>query len=416
MLRNRNFLLLWASLLISRAGDTFTFLALAVTVDGMFDQPGDSARALGMVLIAFALPQLVFGLYAGTMVDRVDRRLVMIVSDFLRAALVPAFLFIQTPADLPLAFLIAFAASSLSIFYYPARTALLPNAVHSDDLLTANSWMEVGGTIARLAGPMLAGIAIGVFGSQVAYWVDSGTFLASGILLLLIRGIETRIVPSPARAASSAWGELKTGVRYAMSSRLLQGVTIGLALALLGVGAVDVLFVPFVRFAFGAGPEALGGIMTVQGIGMLAAGLLLSAFSRRLRPVLIAVLSLILLGASVAGFGLAPTYTVELLIIPWVGFALPPLNASLQTILQQGVPREMIGRAGSVVDMGVSVAHLLSMAGAGWLGDELGLRETYLLGGALMVAGALVSWTLLRGSSRAISVSPPTETDLPAMA
>lgn len=416
MLRNRNFMLMWGSLLISRAGDTFTFLALAVTVDGMFDQAGDSARALGMVLIAFALPQLVFALFAGTMVDRLDRRWVMVVSDVLRAALVPAFLLIRTPADLPLAFLIAFAVSSFSIFYYPARTALMPNVVEKDDLLTANSWMEVGSTISRLAGPMLAGIIIGAFGSRVAYWVDSGSFLVSGLLLLFLRGVETRIVAQAGQAASSAWADLKAGVRYAMGSRLLQGVTIGLALALLGIGAVDVLFVPFVRFAFGAGPEALGGIMTVQGVGMVAAGLLLSAFSRRLRPLTVAVCSLALLGISVAGFGLAPSYTVGLLVIPWVGFAVPPLNASLQTILQQGVPKEMIGRAGSVVDMSISVAHLLSMAGAGWLGDLLGLRQAYVFGGVMMVIGALVSWVLLRVPAGSIEAPDEREIGAPAAA
>lgn len=228
MLRNRNFLLLWGSLLISRGGDTFTFLALAVTVDGMFDQPGDSARGLAMVLIAFAL-------FAGTMVDRLDRRWVMVASDVLRAALVPVFLLIRTPADLPLAFLIAFAVSSFSIFYYPARTALLPNVVEKDDLLTANSWMEVGSTISRLAGPMLAGIVIGAFGSRVAYWADRPTFLASGLLLVFIRGVETRIVKQAGQVVSSAWSDLKAGVRYAVGSRLLQGVTVGLALAVLGI-------------------------------------------------------------------------------------------------------------------------------------------------------------------------------------
>lgn len=92
---------------------------------------------------------------------------------------------------------------------------------------------------------------------------------------------------------------------------------------------------PFVRFAFGAGPEALGGIMIVQGVGMVASGLLLSVFSKRLRPLTEVVASLALLGISVAGFGLAPTYLIGLLVIPWVGFAIPPLNASLQTILNR---------------------------------------------------------------------------------
>jgi len=394
MLRNRNFMLLWTATMISRAGDTFTFLALAVKIDGMFADPGGSARALGMILIAFALPQLVFSLFAGTLVDRWDRRRVMVAADLLRAALAPAFILLQTTADLPWAAAAAFGLASFGVFFYPARTALLPNLVREDELITANSYLQVGETVARLSGPLLAGIVLGVWGPTTAFIVDALSFLLSGLLLIGILGVSTRVARSEDSAASPLQ-ELRQGVRYALGSRLLQAVTIGLALAVLGIGAVDVLFVPYMRYAFSAPPEALGVLMTAQGVGMLAGGGLMGAAGNRIAPRWAAAVSLLVLGLGTAGLGLAPVYWMTLPVMAIIGLALTPLNASLQTILQRGVPAAMLGRAGSVVDMFISLAQLLSMGGAGWFGDAIGLRQTYVLGAGLLVAGAIVMALLL---------------------
>ncbi|MFP3853672.1 MAG: MFS transporter [Anaerolineales bacterium] len=396
MLRNRNFMLLFAATLISRAGDTFTFLALAVHIDSLYQDPGQAARALGLVMIAFVLPQVVFGLFAGTMVDRWDRKRVMVASDLLRALLVPTFLLLQSPGDLLLAAAVAFGVSSFSIFFYPARTALLPKVVDEDDLITANSWLQVGETIARLSGPILAGVAIGSFGIRVGFIIDSATFMVSGLLLLGLVGIKTRAPQAESGQLRSTMEELWEGIQYAASSKLLQGVAIGLALALLGIGAVDVLFVPFMREAFGAPPEGLGLLMTSQGVGMLVGGLLMGWIGTRVSSRMVAVAGLSLLGLGTAGIGLAPAYWAAVPLMVLVGLALTPLNAALQTILQQGVPQEILGRASSVVDISLSVAQLISMGGAGWIAGAIGLRPTYLLAGGLMVGGAVAMGLLLR--------------------
>ncbi|MGA9532161.1 MAG: MFS transporter [Anaerolineales bacterium] len=405
MVRNRNFMLLWTATMISRAGDTFTFLALAVKIDSLFADPGGSARALGMILIAFALPQLVFGLFAGTLVDRWDRRRVMVAADLLRAGMAPAFILLQTTADLPWAGVVAFGLAGFGVFFYPARTALLPNLVAEEELITANSYLQVGETVARLSGPVLAGIVLGAWGPTTAFVVDGASFLLSGLLLIGIWGATTRVARDESDAGST-FRELRQGVQYALGSKLLQGVTIGLGLAVLGVGAVDVLFVPFMRYAFSAPPEALGVLMTAQGVGMLLGGGLMSALGKRMAPRTVAAASLGVLGLGTAALGLAPAYWLALPVMALIGLALTPLNAALQTILQRGVPAELLGRAGSVVDMFIGLAQLLSMGGAGWFGDAIGLRQTYELAAGLLIAGAVVLALLL---GRAAAVEGRTE-------
>jgi MFS family permease len=394
MHRNRNFMLLWLSQWISRAGDTFAFLAIAVRIDGLFAEAGDAARALGGVLFAFTLPYLLVGLFAGTLVDRWDRRKVMVASDLARAALTPAFLLLRAPSDLPWAFVVAFLHSCFSAFFYPARGALLPALVREEELMTANGWLQLGDTIARLSGPVLAGIVIGRWGSGTAFSVDAASFVVSAVLILGIVGVMTRVAQKEGKA-QPAWHDLAEGVRYALRSRLLQGVTLGLGVAMLGIGGIDALIVPFLRHAFQAPPEALGAIMTVQGVGMLVGGLAISRLGNRLSPLRVAVASMLMLGAGIALCGSAPAYGVLLILIPFVGLSLPPLNASLQTLLQQGVPQEMLGRAGAVTDAAITISQLVSLAGIGWVASLIGMRQTFIVAGAFIAIGALaLRWTL----------------------
>jgi DHA3 family macrolide efflux protein-like MFS transporter len=395
MLKNRNFSLLWIAQCISGAGDTFTFLALTIKINDFYTDAGESARALGLILIAFALPQLVVGLFAGTMVDRWDRKHVMIASDVIRALIVPSFIFIRTPDDLPIAFGIAFLASTFSVFFYPARTALLPALVPEDELMTANGWMQMGNTVARLSGPVLAGIVVSQWGSSIAFVIDAISFMISAMLLIGIMGVITRIAVEKG-GSHSPWNDLKEGVRYAARSRLLQGVTLGIGIAMLGLGAVNVLFIPFLRHIFQAPIEALGGLEASEGAGMFLGGLVIGALGKRLRPILVAVIAMLILGLSIGLFGFAPAYSYAFVLLPLAGFTLPPINASLQTMLQRGVQSEILGRAGSVMDMAISVANLFSMGVAGWLGDLIGLRETFILSGVMLILGGLAMGWILR--------------------
>jgi DHA3 family macrolide efflux protein-like MFS transporter len=407
MLKNRNFVLLWIAQCISSAGDSFTFLALTIKVNDFYTDAGESARALGLILIAFALPQLVVGLFAGTMVDRWDRKRVMIVSDVIRAFIVPTFILVRTPTDLSMAFAIAFLASTFSVFFYPARTALLPALVSEDELMTANGWMQMGNTIARLSGPVLAGIVVSQWGSNIAFGIDAVSFMISAMLLLGIMGVVTRVAGDK-ESGRSAWKDLQEGVRYATRSRLLQGVTLGIAIAMLGLGAVNVLFIPFLRHVFQAPIEALGGLEASQGAGMFLGGLIIGALGRRMRPILVAVIAMLILGLSILSFGFAPAYSYAFILLPMAGFTLPPINASLQTMLQRGVPSVILGRAGSVMDMAISVANLFSMGVAGWLGDLIGLRETFILSGVMLMIGGLAMGWILRKEQ----TSPEADADL----
>jgi len=327
-------------------------------------------------------------------VDRWDRKRVMVVSDIARALIAPAYLLLQSLADLPIAIAAAFLMASFGVFFYPARTALLPSMVEDDELMSANGTMQLGNTIARLAGPALAGLVIGIWGVQAAFWIDSASFLISAFFVLGISGIITRVVSSQ-EASRSTWQDFREGFRFALQSRLLQAITLGIAVAMLGIGAVNVLFVPFLRDAFAVEAAGLGGIEAAQGVGMLIGALLMGALGKRLSPQKIAVIAMVGLGLGIGVAGMAPVLGLIVAAMPLVGFTLPPLNASLSTMLQRGIPEGLLGRAGSVMEMASSLTNLISMGLAGWIAGVVGLRETFVLAGTIvLIAGIAMGWML----------------------
>ncbi|MGD8605247.1 MAG: MFS transporter [Anaerolineales bacterium] len=414
MLKNRNFITLWLATWISAAGDTFNFLALAIRIDDLFPEAGDSARSLGLVMMASVVPVLLIGMFAGTMVDRWDRKKVMIGSDLLRAILVPGYLLLGTPEQLPIALVVAFLLAAVSAFFYPARTALLPALVDEQDLMSANGWMQMGQTVARLTGPILAGLVVAAFGTSLAFVVDSISFLVSGGLLLMIAGVPT--VARLESTAKSAWKDFLEGARYAFKSSLLRAITLGISVVMLGLGAVNVLFVPFLRNTFNVEPTALGVVETAQGVGMLAGGLAIGALGKKLSSTRIAFISIVLLGVGICVFGMAPTYAIILVIMPIIGLTLPPVNASLNTLMQTNVPSQMLGRSGAVIDMSSTVANLISMGLAGVLADAIGFRETFILGGIMIALGGLMMGWLLQLSVRSIGYETKRSPELMAPA
>ena len=177
---NGSFSALWAGQLISLFGDRLNQLALVAVVA----ISTGSALATGLVFFAATLPNLLLSPIAGTFVDRWDRKEVMVVSDVLRAALV-LLLPVAAVTNIILVYPLIFLVTTISVFFRPARVAILPRIVPDEDLLSANSALWVGETIADVIGYPLAGVFVAVLGSAVplAFWVDSATYLASAALI-----------------------------------------------------------------------------------------------------------------------------------------------------------------------------------------------------------------------------------------
>ena len=172
---NGSFTALWSGQLISLFGDRVHQVAIAAIVFVVTDSP----IAVALVFVAATLPNLLFGPLAGTLVDRWDHREVLVVSDILRAAV--AVVPIAASTNILLVFPLVFLLTTISIFFRPARVAILTRLVREDELLTANSALWVGETIADVIGFPLAGLFVALVANavSVAFWFDGATYLAS---------------------------------------------------------------------------------------------------------------------------------------------------------------------------------------------------------------------------------------------
>ena len=191
---NGSFSALWTGQLISLLGDRVHQVALAALVYGTTN----SAIAGALTFVAATLPNLLFGPLAGVLVDRWDQKRVLIVSDLLRAGivlLIPAGVSVSVVLAYPLVFLL----TTVSIFFRPARTAVIPRVVREDELVTANSVTWLSETLADVLGYPFAGLFVAFLGSALplAFWLDSVSYVASALLVVVV------VIPPVVRSVGS---------------------------------------------------------------------------------------------------------------------------------------------------------------------------------------------------------------------
>jgi DHA3 family macrolide efflux protein-like MFS transporter len=421
LLRNQNFMALWIGQTISFIGDYFYWLAIPIMVEKLTG----SALMVGLSVISTALPMLLLGPVAGVFVDRWDRRRTMIAADVLRALLVLLCLLVRTPDQVWIYYVVGFSMSCVSRFFFPSQNAVLPLIVtDKDDLLAANGLMQIVQTVGLLAGPAMAGFSIGLWGEQVAFLVDSATFFVSAMAILTMRVPRTTVGKQVAGSQLAAvWVEMREGLAYLFGNRTMVGILLCLAVVQLGIGAINVIWVPFMQRTFGLGAEGLGAVDTAQGMGMAFGGVTLGFFTVRFRKKDLAGWGLVVIGGMIALMGMAPAFSLanlvpalrveaamadmtvgqRLLHMPLLlllssmvlGIVLVPAQSALITMMQLAVPDLKRGRVGSALNALTTAAGLVSMAVAAAAGEVVALRMIYVVAGLITAGAGLVGLAVL---------------------
>ena len=182
VLRQRNFSLLWFGSVLSIIGDYFLFVALPFFV---YEQTG-STLATGTMFAAQTLPRLLFGSVAGVFVDRWDRKKTMVFSDLLRALILLPLLLVVIGGPIALVYAVAFVEAAVSMFFLPAKSAIIPSLVAERDLTAANSLYSLTEDIPSLVGALLGGALLGLIGLSGLVLLDIATYLASALLISLV--------------------------------------------------------------------------------------------------------------------------------------------------------------------------------------------------------------------------------------
>ncbi len=409
LLAIRNFRLLWMGQIVSNFGDSLTYLTLVLLINRVTD---GSTQAIATLLIALALPAATIGLVAGVVVDRLDRKRIMQITDVLRGVLALAFLFfIQVGSPLWPLYLIAFIHSAIGSFFLPARSALIPNIVPEAGLLAANSLSQTSLVFFRVLGTAVAGFLVGVLDTfWPAFLIDAATFFISFWFISLIQMPEgvTRTTRAGQITIRAVFTELREGMGILVQNRALVGTLVGLAVTMLGIGAVNVLLAPLLVNEMGVGETWFGVIEFAQTAAMIISGSLVALLAARIKGTHIISSGLLLTGAAIGLLSLIKTVWHLIPILFAIGFVMTPLNAAIATLMQTAVADELRGRISSAMGAAIQAANLLSMFAAGAVAAAIGARNVFILSGVITLFAGIIAALIFRG----YTPPPPTPVEL----
>jgi MFS family permease len=387
LLRRRpQFRALWAAIGLSYAGSGAATTALTLYVQ----QEHGTGTAVAAFLIASQLPRLL-GPLAGGIVDRTDLRTVLIVCDLGQAAVFAA---VATLPSFGVIIALTALATVLQTSYAPARTAMVPNLVEPEELIQANALLGTATNLYVAIGPLVGGLLFAAVGPAAGILVNAATFLGSAALT-------TRVPPTrpPAEVEhESLFAAARTGARFALGNPLLRTVTISLLLLLSFLAVDNVALVFLTRETLGGSAFAYGLIEAAFGVGMLTGSFwILRGRGSGWPASRLYLLSCSLSSTAALGSGLAPSIGALAVAEAVAGSGNGIEVVAGETIVQQEVPRGMIGRVYGFTSSATSLGLGIAQALGGLLVDATSPRATFVIAaiGGLLVTAAIAP-TMLR--------------------
>jgi MFS family permease len=395
VLANRDYRLLLGAEAISFAGDWIYGVALIAFVFERTRSPGWVAAASILRL----LPYVLFGLIGGVVADRYDRRIVMIVSDVARAAVMFAVtVVVVAGAPVVVAIGLAFVSTAAGAPYGPALGAITPAIVAERDLAAANALTSSVEHLALVLGPAVGGILLSVGSTASAFAINGGTFLASAALVAAVRkrdqGGEREGHEPLHRQAREAFRAISSSTQVSLIVFLISAATFV-------YGAELVLLVLVSERLLGLGSEGLGLLTAFVGLGGIVAAGLTSRLAQSRRPglTLAGTLAVAAFPLSLLAFTREPVVACLLLTIEGAGSI--ALEVIAITTLQRILDPKLIARVFGVLDSVTVVAVLAGSVLTPVLISWIGLRPTLIALGAGLAATILVAAPKLREVDRA---------------
>ncbi len=406
LLRDPVFSRLYRAILVSSLGDWIGFVAVVALVTRIGG--GSAGFAVSGIMLARLLPSIVFGPFAGVLVDRFDRKRLMVIADVVRGI---GYATLPLIPRLPWIYAMSFLIECLSLLWTPARDAMIPNLVPRRQLSNANTIALATGygtlPLGGIVYTALAGIGASLGGGfeyfdqnpqAIALWANALTFAFSA---WMIQRLPVRAAARRPRAgklgAGDAFADMREGVRFLKDHAFARAMTVGIVLAFTGAGAVMSVGPIFAQTTLGGGPTAWGFLVTAVGVGlalgMAVVGQIYKVVDKD------TLFGLAILGGGVALIVLAATPNVALAAVVTIvmGAAAGATWVTGYTLLHENVTDELRGRVFGSLTVLARLGLFLSLAGFPLLaqafsGFDVGGPRLALWAGALvMIVGGIWS-------------------------
>jgi predicted MFS family arabinose efflux permease len=375
----RDFRLLWIGACTSSIGTWMQIVAqswLVLSISG-------SARMLGFDAFLGQIPILLFSLIGGVIADRIDRRHVLLGSQYTQMtcafvlAVLIAFKLVKVWHILSMSFIVGCAQA----FGGPAYQALVPMLVEKDDLPNAIALNSIQFNLARVIGPMLGGFALTGLGAAWCFALNGVSFVAVIISLLMLH---IRFIPTA--TGDSILTGVKQGIMFIRRQSAMVSL-IGLAFCMTALAIPLITFLPvFAKDVFHHGPTTFTILLSCSGAGSVAGALAVAGLGNIQRKGMAALLMLILLGGGMAGFSLSKQLVLSGLLLFVSGAALMGVFSMISSLVQLITSNEMRGRVMSVYNVAFRGGMPLGSLATGWLVPIYTAPHVLAVNGLLLVA------------------------------
>jgi predicted MFS family arabinose efflux permease len=378
----RDFRLMWFGACVSSIGTWMQIVAQSWLVYRL----SHSAFLLALDQFLGGIPIFLFSLIGGVVADRVERRRVLLASQYVQLLCAGLLTVLVATGVVHVWHILclSFVAGFAQAFGGPAYLALIPSLVEREDMPNAIALNSIQFNMAVMIGPALAGQALAKLGEKWCFGLNAISFLAPIISLSII---SARFLPQ--KTTDSLFSSLKQGIKFVRQQQAM-GAIIVLAFCVTGLSMPMRTYIPvFVQDIFHRGPETYGDLLSLMGLGSICGSLAIAGSGNLRNKGRVALVMLLCLGAGIAGFAASRSLSLSCAIVGLVGFFMMAVFATMNSLVQMITTDEMRGRVMSVYNCafrgGMPMGNLLS----GWLVPVLTAPVLLGVNGLLLVLIAL---------------------------
>ena len=376
--------------MVSEIGDHFNSIAvLSLTL-----HLTGSGLAVGAVMIARVLPAILAGPVAGVLLDRMDRKRIMILSDLARCLIAACFVLILTHHQHWLLYLLSGLLTFAAPFFTSGRSAILPGIASQAELHTANALTQTTAWLTLSIGTMLGGISTMQFGYETAFLINAGSFLFSAAMIWMLKGTFRPARDHLHPGLRAYINDFAGSLRYMRREPLIMGIALAGVGWASGGGAAQVLFTMFGEVVYRRGPAGIGLIWGSAGLGLVAGGILGHRIGERLSFAhykTAVSLCFLVHGVAYILFSQMPTIWGSVVFIAISRIAMGINNVLNRSMLLHHLPDALRGRVFTTVETMQNVTMILSLSAAGAGSQFLTIRTVGAIAGALS-ASTTIFW------------------------
>ena len=380
---------IWIAQIVSVFGD---FLAIFAVISVVTFRLHGTPTEISLILVSYMLPLAFISPFAGVYVDKWNVRRTMIASDLIRAVLILCLPFLQ--GNLIAIYAIFFSLSIVSAFFVPAQSVAVRTIAPPTGLLSVNGLMSQAVQGSIIIAPALAGILVDGIGANACFVLDGASFCLSAALIFSLTIERHRGAAPP--AAVSVLTSMRQGFSFIFNNSTIAFVMIAMTSGMFAMRCFGALLSVYVRDILVSSGRSFGILNALIGVGMITGTQSLHRFARGLSQQHLIIYGIGGMSASVfitAVIGTIPSTAAGML---GLGFSAAFVMVTSQTLIQRETPHEILGRAISSMMSLMAISQVAAMLFAGSMAQAVGIRNLYLVSGAMLATIGIVGYRKLQ--------------------